>query len=207
MVLIKPDGKAMIELSESAAEHFRALIESQNSPGLGIRLRAIAPGTPQGDCQLEFCEPADLSGDEWEIECSGFSLYVTADSAQFLDGANIDFARDATGGQLSIKAPKLRGAPPDENASVVERVRYLIDAEINPQLASHGGRVSLREITADGIVVLQFGGGCHGCGMVDVTLRNGIEKTLSEKIPEVTGVRDVTDHEKGQKPYYERKAV
>ena len=95
---------------------------------------------------------------------------------------------------------------PDADASVVERVRYLIDAEINPKLASHGGRVALREITAEGIVVLQFGGGCHGCGMSEVTLKNGIEKTLREKIPEVTGVRDVTDHESGSKPYYDRKA-
>jgi Fe/S biogenesis protein NfuA len=197
----------MIEMSETARDYFLGLIENQNAPGLGIRLRAVAPGTPQGDCQLEFCEPNDLRGDEWEIECRGFSLFVEADSAAYLDGANIDFTRDPTGGQLSIKAPKLRGAAPDADASLVERVRYLIDAEVNPQLASHGGRVTLREVTAEGIVVLQFGGGCHGCGMVDVTLRNGIEKTLCEKIPEVTGVRDVTDHESGDKPYYERKAV
>ncbi len=196
----------MIEMNAAAAEYFRGLIENQNAPGLGIRLRAVGPGTPQGDCQLEFCEPKDLRGDEWEIECEGFSLFVEADSVSYLDGANIDFTRDATGGQLSIKAPKLRGEAPDADASLVERVRYLIDAEINPQLASHGGRVTLREITADGIVVLQFGGGCHGCGMVDVTLKNGIEKTLCEKIPEVTGVRDATDHDSGNKPYYSRKA-
>ena len=197
----------MIELSESAASHFRSLIESQNSPGLGIRLRAVAPGTPKGDCQLEFCEPGERTGDEWEIECTGFSLFISADSVVFLDGANIDFSRDATGGQLSIRAPKLRGSPPDGDSSVVERVRYLIESEINPQLASHGGRVTLREVTAEGIVVLQFGGGCHGCGMVDVTLRNGIEKTLREKIPEVSGVRDVTDHDTGSKPYYGRTPV
>jgi Fe/S biogenesis protein NfuA len=196
----------MIELSESAAQHFRGLIESQNAPGMGIRLRALAPGTPKGDCQLEFCEPRELSGDEWEIECKGFSLFVCADSVAYLDGAQIDFNRDATGGQLSIRAPKLRGTPPDGDASLVERVRYLIEAEINPQLASHGGHVSLREITADGIVVLQFGGGCHGCGMADVTLRNGIERTLRERIPEVSGVRDVTDHDTGSKPYYGRGA-
>lgn len=196
----------MIDMSSTAAEYFRGLIESQGAADLGIRLRAVAPGTPQGDCQLEFSERGDLRGDEWEIACEGFSLFVEADSVEFLDGANIDFSKDATGGQLSIKAPKLRGTPPLADASIVERVSYLIEAEINPGLASHGGRVSLREVTADGIVVLQFGGGCHGCGMVDVTLKNGIEKTLCEKIPEVTGVRDATDHASGSKPYYSRKA-
>lgn len=196
----------MIEVNESATDYFHSLIQAQNLPGLGIRLRAVDPGTPKGDCQLEFCEPGDLLGNEWEVECKGFTLYVTAESVAWLDGAVIDFERDATGGQLSIKAPGLRGAPLAGDASLVERVRFLIESEINPRLASHGGRVTLREVTSDGIVLLQFGGGCHGCGMVDVTLRNGIEKTLCEKIPEVTGVRDVTDHEKGDKPYYDRKA-
>ncbi len=195
----------MIELSPSAREHFSRLIEQQGVEQLGIRLRAVAAGTPKGDCQLEFCEPSDLRGDEWEIDCDGFLLFVESASVPFLDGASIDFAKDATGGQLSIRAPNLRGTPPDAEASLVERVRYVIETEVNPQLASHGGRVSLREIDADGVVVLQFGGGCHGCGMVDVTLRNGIERTLCERIHEVTGVRDATDHDRGERPYYARK--
>ena len=195
----------MIELSPSAREHFSRLIEQQGVEQLGIRLRAVAAGTPKGDCQLEFCEPSDLRGDEWEIDCDGFLLFVESASVPFLDGASIDFAKDATGGQLSIRAPNLRGTPPDAEASLVERVRYVIETEVNPQLASHGGRVSLREIDADGVVVLQFGGGCHGCGMVDVTLRNGIERTLCERVPEVTGVRDATDHDRGERPYYARK--
>lgn len=196
----------MINLSESARSHFARIVEQQGIAGLGIRLRAVQAGTPKGDCQLEFCEPDELAGDEWEVECEGFSLYVEAASVPYLDGAEIDFARDAAGGQLSIRAPHLRGTPPTEGASVVERVRYVIEAEINPQLASHGGRVSLRELTAEGVAVLQFGGGCHGCGMVDVTLRNGIERTLRERVPEVAGVRDATDHDSGHAPYYARQS-
>lgn len=196
----------MINLSESARSHFARLVEQQGIAGLGIRLRAVQAGTPKGDCQLEFCEPGELAGDEWEVECEGFSLYVESASVPYLDGAEIDFARDAAGGQLSIRAPHLRGTPPAEGASVVERVRYVIEAEINPQLASHGGRVSLRELTAEGVAVLQFGGGCHGCGMVDVTLRNGIERTLRERVPEVAGVRDATDHDSGHAPYYARQS-
>lgn len=194
----------MIELSESAQAHFRALIEAQDLPGLGVRIRAVAVGTPRGDCELEFCEPADLAGDELEIACTGFSLYVSADSVEALEGAQIDFTRNATGGQLSIKAPRLRGTPPDQDASIADRVRYLIETEINPQLASHGGRVSLQEVTADGVVVLQFGGGCHGCGQVSATLQHGVLKTLRERIPEVTAVRDVTDHASGKNPYFRK---
>jgi len=196
----------MISLSASAQEHFRRLIEQQALPGLGIRVVAVDAGTPKGDCQLEFSEPSDRDGSEWEVECDGFSLYVDAHSVPFLDGASVDYAKSATGGELTIRAPALRGSVPGENASVIERVRYVIESEINPQLASHGGRVSLREVTGEGVVVLQFGGGCHGCGMVDATLRGGVERTLKERVPEVTGVADATDHSTGENPYMRRRA-
>lgn len=197
----------MISLSDSAQDYFRKLIEQQGLPNLGIRLQAVDAGTPKGDCQLGFCEPSDLDGSEWEVECEGFSLFVDAASVPYLDGATVDYVRSATGGELTIRAPALRGTPPDENASLIERVRYVIESEVNPQLASHGGRVSLREVTADGVVVLQFGGGCHGCGMVDVTLRNGVERTLKMRVPGVTGVADATDHATGENPYMRREPV
>jgi len=205
MVLIQANPR-MITLSDSAQDHFSKLVVQQGIDGLGIRLKAVNAGTPKGDCHLEFCEPSDLDGTEWEIECRDFSLYVDSASRPFLDGATIDFDKSPTGGALTIRAPGLRGTPPDENASVVERVRYVIESEINPQLASHGGRVSLREITGEGVVVLQFGGGCHGCGMVDATLRGGVERTLKERVPEVTGVADATDHSTGENPYMRRRA-
>ena len=192
----------MIQISDSAQAHFRKLIEREASPGLGVRLAAVHAGTAKADVRLEFAEAADLLGDEWAIDCEGFTLWLDAPSVPFLDGAQIDYESRATGGQLQIRAPKIKGEAPPESASIVERVRWLIEHEINPQLAQHRGNVSLQEITADGVVLLRFGGGCHGCGMVDVTLKQGVEKTLVTKVPGVTGVRDVTDHASGETPYY-----
>ena len=77
----------------------------------------------------------------------------------------------------------------------------MLETKLNPGIASHGGRVSLVTID-DGIAVLQFGGGCQGCGMINVTLKDGVEKTLLEDVPELKGVRDVTDHTAGSNPYY-----
>ena len=196
----------MIQISETAQTHFRKLIEREALPGLGVRLAAVHPGTAQADVRLEFAEPGDLKGDEWAIDCEGFTLWLDADSVTFLDGADIDFTTQATGGQLQIKAPKIKGEAPDAAASLVERVRWLVQHEINPQLASHGGHVEVQEVTAEGVVVLRFGGGCHGCGMVDVTLKNGIERTLKDKVPGVTAVRDATDHDTGTAPYMPRGA-
>lgn len=194
----------MIQISESAQNHFRRLLESQGGDALGIRVSALHPGTPKADARLEFCDQGDLLGDEWTLECDGFTLFVDSASAPFLDSAEIDFSTEATGGQLTIKAPRIKGEVPTGDTSLVEQVRWLLESEINPQLASHKGQVSLESIDADGVVYLRFGGGCHGCGMADITLKQGIEKTLLARVPGLTAVRDATDHSTGSAPYQPR---
>ncbi|MFP7721402.1 NfuA family Fe-S biogenesis protein [Lysobacter sp. A3-1-A15] len=194
----------MIQISESAQTHFRRLLDREGLPGLGVRLSAVHPGTSRADVRLAFAEPAELAGDEWAIDCEGFTLWLESDSVQWLDGAEIDYETRDTGGQLQIRAPRIKGHAPEAAASLVERVRWVVDNEINPQLAQHRGHVAVEEVTGDGVVRLRFGGGCHGCGMADVTLKQGIEKTLLEKVPGVTAVRDATDHETGTAPYISR---
>lgn len=194
----------MIQISDNAQTHFRKLLEREAVPGMGVRLSAVDPGTARADARLEFAEPADLAGDEWAIDCAGFTLYVAADSVAWLDGAEIDYVTQGTGQQLTIKAPKIKGEAPGEAASLVERVRWVVENEVNPQLAQHGGRVAVQEVSADGVVLLRFGGGCHGCGMADVTLKQGIEKTLMGRVPGITAVRDATDHDSGSAPYIPR---
>jgi Fe/S biogenesis protein NfuA len=194
----------MIEITESAQNHFRALLQSQGGEAVGIRVSAVNPGTPSADARLEFAEQSDLLGDEWQLECAGFTLFVDAQSISFLSGANIDITPTATGTQLTIRAPNIKGKTPDAGSSLAERVVWLIDSEINPQLAAHKGKVSLDSIDADNVVYLRFGGGCHGCSMVDVTLKQGVEKTMMAKIPQISAVRDATDHSSGSAPYMPR---
>ena len=192
----------MIRIDDAAQAHFIKLLDEHGVPGSGIRMRAIAPGGPSADCRLEFCEPDDVSDEDWEIECSGFSVFIDQRSAPYLDQTEVYFERDGANARMVIKAPKLKGVPPDGDAGLVQRVQYILETEINPQVASHGGRVSLQEVDAEGRVVLRFGGGCQGCGMVGVTLREGVEKTLRARLPEITAVIDATDHASGHSPYY-----
>ena len=127
---------------------------------------------------------------------------VDEKSAPFLEEATIDFVTDQLGSQLTLKAPNAKMRKVSDDASLQERIEYVIQSEINPQLASHGGNIMLVEITEDGIAVLQFGGGCNGCSMVDVTLKDGIEKQLLDMFPsELTGVKDVTEHQHGEHSY------
>jgi Fe/S biogenesis protein NfuA len=194
----------MITISDSAQTYFRHLLGSQGGDAVGIRISALHPGTPRADARLEFCDSGDLLGDEWSLECEGFVLYVDAPSVPWLDGAEVDHVSQGTGSQLTIRAPRIKGETPKGDASLIERVQWLLDTEVNPQLASHKGLVTLDSIAADGVVYLRFGGGCHGCGMADVTLKQGIEKTMMARIPEITAVRDATDHSTGQAPYIAR---
>jgi Fe/S biogenesis protein NfuA len=196
----------LLELTDAAQRHFARLMASQGGDAIGIALSAVHPGTAKADARLTFCDASDLSGDEWMLRCEGFALYVDASSAPYFEDARIDYIEANGGGQLNIRAPRLKGQPPAADADLATQVRYLLDTEINPQLASHGGRVSLETVTADNVALLRFGGGCHGCGMVDVTLKNGIEKTLLAKLPQLTAIRDATDHSTGAAPYIKRHA-
>jgi Fe-S cluster biogenesis protein NfuA len=93
------------------------------------------------------------------------------------------------------------GAAVDDDA-LYERVAQLFDEQVNPMVARHGGRVELIDVQ-DAVVMLRMGGGCQGCGMADVTLRQGIEGMLAQSIPEVRGIVDITDHTSGANPYFQ----
>ena len=192
----------MIDITPQAERYFENLLGAQDEEGLGLRIQVLNPGTPRADCELTFCAPEEAKTEDEVQSCSSFQLFIDANSGDWLNEAKIDFEPNETGGQLTIKAPNIKGRAPDENAPLADRVAWVLDTEINPQVASHGGHVQLHQVTEDGRALLQFGGGCQGCGMVNVTLKNGVEKTLKEKVPELTEVLDVTDHGSGENPYY-----
>ena len=192
----------MVSVEAEAQAYFRRLIEEQDMPGLGLRMTVLRPGTPTADCELTFCPGEDVEDDDHVVECAGFNLYVDPISSPHLEDAVIDFEETPTGGQINVSAPKLRATRPDDDAPLADRVAYVLESEVNPSIASHGGRVSLVTVEDDKDVVLQFGGGCHGCSMVGVTLKDGVERTLRQRLPEIGAIRDVTDHASGENPYY-----
>ena len=192
----------MISVTSSASEYLQGLITDQGDDSLGLRLRALNPGMPSADIELTFCAEDDREADDVLVEQDGLLISIDATSKPWLRNASVDFISNPTGGQLTISAPGLKGQTPAADAPLEERVQWLLNTEVNPQVAMHGGQVSLVEVTADKLAVLKFGGGCQGCGMVSVTLQEGIEKTFHEKLPELSGVVDVTEHEKGENPYY-----
>ncbi|WP_299003937.1 Fe-S biogenesis protein NfuA [uncultured Shewanella sp.] len=191
----------MINISDTAQAHFVKLLADQPE-GTHIRVFVISPGTAQAECGVSYCPPDAVEVDDTELTFNGFSAMVDEKSAPFLEDASIDFVTDQLGSQLTLKAPNAKMRKVSDDAPLIERIQYVIESEINPQLASHGGNINLIEVTEDKVAVLQFGGGCNGCSMVDVTLKDGIEKQLLEMFSgELVGVKDVTDHQAGEHSY------
>ncbi|MEA9390924.1 Fe-S biogenesis protein NfuA [Acerihabitans sp. TG2] len=191
----------MIRITDAAQEHFAKLLANQEA-GTQIRVFVINPGTPTAECGVSYCPPDAVETTDTELKFDKINAYVDALSAPYLVDAEIDFVTDKLGSQLTLKAPNAKMRKVSDDAPLIERVEYVLQSQINPQLASHGGQVSLMEITDDHLAILQFGGGCNGCSMVDYTLKEGIEKELLEKFPELKGVRDLTEHQRGEHSFY-----
>lgn len=192
----------IITVSESAQAHFNKLLESQPE-GTQVRVFVTNPGTASAECGVSYCPADAIHAEDVRQPCKGFDVIIDSASVPFLEDAVIDLVQEKMGSQLTLKAPNAKLKAVADDAPLTERLQYFIEANVNPGLAGHGGHVRLVEITEDGIAVLQFGGGCNGCSMIDVTLKDGIEKQLLEDFPgELTGVRDATEHQRGEHSYY-----
>jgi Fe/S biogenesis protein NfuA len=192
----------MITISEAAQAHFVKLLSNQPE-GTNIRVFVVNPGTVNAECGVSYCPPESVEADDIELKFNGFSAIVDQESKPFLEDAEIDYVTDQMGSQLTLKAPNAKLRKVADDAPLFDRVNYFIQAEVNPQLAGHGGQCTLMEITDDGYAILQFGGGCNGCSQIDLTLKEGIEKQLLERMgDELKGVRDMTEHQRGEHSYY-----
>ncbi len=191
-----------LTITESAEKYLKDLLESQGEDTSGIKIFVSEPGTPRAETCIAYAKEDDSFIDYLLIEELSFSLFLENQSLSFIKDAVVDYSPDKFGGTLTIKAPNAKLPQINENASIEEKINYVLYSEINPSLASHGGEVSLVEVVDKETAVLQFGGGCQGCGMVDLTLKDGVEKTLLEQVDGLKGVMDVTDHSYRENAYY-----
>lgn len=192
-----------VTVTDSAQGYLKELLEKQDNPGIGVRIFVEKPGTPYAECCMAYCPDGESEAGDERIDLDGFAAFLDQESIPYLEDAVIDFSKDRMGGQLTFRAPKSKVPQIAENSTVEEQINYVLYSEINPQLAAHGGHIQLLELLDDDTVaILKFGGGCQGCGMVDMTLKEGVEKTLLEKVPQLKRVSDVTDHSEKENAYF-----
>ncbi len=162
----------MLDITDSAKDYLVGLLAKQSSPGMSVRVFITQPGTPYAETCLAYCRPDEVNENDEIMDLDDLRVYLDKQSILYMEDAKIDFAKDKMGGQLKVT----------NDSPIEEQITYILYNEVNPGLASHGGEVKLVEVTEDGLAILEFGGGCQGCSAVDVTLKEGIEKTLLAKL-------------------------
>jgi len=170
---------------------------------MSVRMFVTQPGTKYAETCLAYSRPGEEKDNDELVEMTHIRVYLEKNSLPYLDEAEVDYSQDRMGGQLTIKAPNAKMPKVNHDSPLSDQINYILFTEINPGLASHGGEVSLEELTDDDIAVLKFGGGCQGCSAVDMTLKDGVEKTLMERLSKLKGVRDVTDHTVKENAYFQ----
>ena len=199
--------KSNINITESAQEYLTELLAKQETDGIGVRIFVEHPGTPRAECCMAYNQPGEEDEADLQLHYENFTAFIDAVSVPYLEDAVIDYNKDRFGGQLTFRAPNSKIPKVGEDASVEERINYVLQSDINPNLAAHGGNVQLVELLEEEGVgltaVLKFGGGCQGCSAVDMTLRQGVEVQLKQQVPELMQVVDETDHTHTENAYYQ----
>jgi Fe/S biogenesis protein NfuA len=197
--------KALAKVLELRAEE-----STEDDLALWVEVSGTSGGAYTYD--MFFQAASDAGPDAWTGAQQGLVIVVPAASAPKMIGSVLDLNRDLMAGGMSIRNPNLppqapssptmTGPPPDLSGDVAQRVIQVLDAQINPSIAAHGGRADLVAVD-DGAAYLRLSGGCAGCGMAAVTLSQGIEVAIKQSVPEIVRIVDVTDHASGTNPYYE----
>lgn len=166
-------------------------------------LRITLAPPPERGYQISLVERDDKARTEIAINVDGIRVFLNLDTSTLLSGATVDHAD----GGFRVDTPRPEGAtrfsvdsaPIDH--PLAERLRQVIDEEVNPRIAAHGGAVELADVEND-VLYLRMSGGCQGCAASAATLRQGIERIVREAVPEIHEIVDVTDHSSGVNPYY-----
>ena len=194
---MSPQQSTMLTISDKAHEmllHYSAQAEEGDS--LALRIEIVGRGPKGFQYDLQFIDINDASDEDVAQEARGFQVRIAARSAKYLDGATLDFKETLMGGGFSFENPN-----PLWIDDLSQRVAEVIDKNVNPAVASHGGHVDLVGVD-EKKAIIAFGGGCQGCGMADVTLKQGVEVMIMDNVPEIVEVIDATDHAAGANPFY-----
>jgi Fe/S biogenesis protein NfuA len=187
----------MLTVTEAAKRKILSVIQAHGKPGDGLRIAIVGRSSAGFTYDMQLVEEGEAEAEDIVVDVGDFSVLVDPDSAPNMRDVVIDYVEDLQQSGFRIGNPNPVWTDPQAMA-----IQELLDTQINPAVASHGGHIELVDVHDD-IVYIRFGGGCQGCGMVSVTLNQGVEQAIREAFPEIREIVDVTDHAAGTNPYYQ----
>ena len=190
------NGAPLLTVTEAAKEKVKSVIENEEVEVQGLRVSI--QGRTASAFQYGLGLEVEAATDDIIVECDDFRVLIDTDSAENLKGATIDYVEDLNSSGFKIDNPN---TPTWDNPKA-QKIQELIDEQINPAVAAHGGHIVLLDVSDDAIYI-EMGGGCQGCGQANVTLKRGVETMIQEAFPEIKQVIDTTDHASGTNPYYQ----
>ena len=197
----------VIKVTDAALEKILELLRAEDEPEtLGLRIEVTGVRGADFTYDLAFEPLSDNEPDDVVHEHRGLTVSVPADSVDKLRGATLDLPSNADQGGLVLRNPNRPKTPQlgeaiELTGTPEEKVRQLLDAQVNPAIAAHGGYATL--VRVEGTAAhITMGGGCQGCAMSALTLREGIESAILANVPEITEVVDDTEHSAGENPFY-----
>jgi Fe/S biogenesis protein NfuA len=203
----EPDGPVVVEVTDAARDIVLGARAEENDPEhLALWIEVSGATTTAYSYDIYFQAVGDAGEADSVYKAAELTVVVPATSADKLQGARLDWSEDGDGGLVIVNPntpPRSSGPEPlgDLSGDLAQRVLAVLEEQVNPAIAAHGGRADLMRMDGE-IAVLSLSGGCQGCGMARATLSQGIEVALKEAIPELKGVVDITDHAVGENPYY-----
>jgi Fe/S biogenesis protein NfuA len=197
-------SEPIIEITEAALAKLVELRATEpDADQLGLRLEVVSPPGEDFRYELGFEEYLTAAFTDEVRSHDQLKVMIPGKDVDALTGATLDYT-DSQG--LVIRnpnrpsAPNIEGLIGDDELSA--EVRELVANEVNPALAAHGGFVTYVGHDGEGTAYMTMGGGCHGCSMSRMTMLDGVQTMLAESVPQITAVKDLTDHATGENPYY-----
>ena len=191
---------SFIDISRKAQDHIKKFLNASSEKIQGVSIIIETKTERKANYSIQFIELSDTPAENISIDFENIPVLVSKEVIPYLEGTEVDLNDK---GELEAFNPSM--SITEISGSVEEQIQQVLDEEVNPMVASHGGVVSLLEVK-DHNAYLEFGGGCQGCGMIDVTLKQGVEVMIKAQIPDIEAIYDVTDHAGGTNPYYQPSA-
>ncbi len=191
-----------LNITERAQEAVRSFMDQSDGEDRALRISSQGEGIGGPRFELTLVTTADRDEDDVQVKVGDFLVLVSGKDADRLEGAVVDFVERVNESGFEVRPaarpPKVAGVPQGELAAKVVEV---LEAQVNPAVSAHGGEIVLVEVKGSEIFI-EMGGGCQGCALSRMTLKQGVERMVRQAIPEITAVHDVTDHTSGDNPFY-----